>query len=409
MDKFINGINVDCDKEFVNKKKVVSSKTFVQNNMRAKIPSMSVNNKTLKSNVKSLKDIINNTIEDVNLPFNGWRVNIVSWSDIDKNTYMCWGDHHVKVRLSNALESLGCITDVELHEADITIYLFGSPFHYREKKPYMYNPLSYNVCWFYSHPEKMNPIEASKFDCIFCLSEPYLDNIKNYHNNISDDALLGCTDFKEPKAIEYGSSGKMSMVANARGDGAPYGRIVVKYLHEIFGNEPVIKIWGHKWLLPKYTGFPNSWYVDKYYDYNLLPILYKESTAVIIDGHAEMEKHGFVPVKLFDVFASGGMPIIKYNKGIKNIFGDHVLQYTDAVSLKKCIDILDDKKRCEGIIKQGQKIALKYTYKYNAMKILDFVKQSVLHTDDIRHKSRKISENKNSQSSLSKRVLVIGD
>jgi len=323
-------------------------------------------------------------------PYLSWKVNIASWSDVDKRTFACWGDHWVKVRLAEELEKLGCVTDVELDQADVTIYLFGSPFNFRKKRPYHYNPLSYNVVWFYSHPEKFSQQEAARYDHIFCLSKQYLETIKEgFHHTVEDEPLYSCTNFTTPVNLPYGRDKRIAMVANARGAGAPYGREVIKLLKPLKSwmesKELRMEVWGHKWdQFDKYNQFPKEWYVDKYYPYDDLDRLYRTSKAVIIDGHPEMEEHGFVPMKIFDVFASGGMPIIKRNAGTTEMFGDYVLQYDSVATLKECLEVLDDRAECFKIIKKGRTLAYKHTYANRAKKIMDSIADSVIGTDQLK-------------------------
>jgi len=326
---------------------------------------------------------------DPKKPFEGWRINIASWSDVDKNTYMCWGDHWVKVLMEKELQKLGCITDVELNQADITIYLFGSPFNFRKKKPYHYNPLSYNIVWFYSHPEKFSRQEAARYDYIHCLSKPYLELLKkaNHHPMIHPEPLYSCTNFRTPEGLEYGENNDIVMVANARGAGAPYGREVIKFMAPMADwlqeRSLNVKVWGHKWdNFQKYSEFPKQWYAGKYIDYESLPQLYRRSKAVIIDGHAEMEQHGFVPMKIFDVFASGGLPIIKRNKSTEDLFGSWVPQYDDKKSLKKCFELLYDRDKCQRIIEKGKKIAIQHTYKDRVLQILNSVSDLLIEDSD---------------------------
>ena len=384
----------DGDKNFVDKNaEPVKSKIFVQNewvvspsstrDVIEKFQSVMIGTK-----VKSLRQVMEEN-DNPDMPFQGWRVNVVTWADVDSRTYMCWGDYWVKKQMENHLKKMGCVLNVGLEEADVSIYLFGSPFNYRPVRPYQYNPLSYNVVWFYSHPDKMNVTESAKYDYLFCLSEPYIEKIKKQHFNVHPEPLLSCTDFKQPDVIKYGEHRDIVMVANARGAGAPYGRQIVKLLTNINLKGLKVSVWGHKWNdSKKYHKFPSKWYKGQYWDYNQLPELYRGAKAVLIDGHTDMEREGFVPMKLFDIFASGGLPIIHKNPGIKKIFGDYVLQYRDEESLHQCITILSNKEKCLRIIKRGQKIALQHTFKDRVNTIMNTIRDNVVKSDALRGDSR---------------------
>jgi len=402
---FENDTEIDKDKNIISgdKTSTKNSKIFVQNDSIRGLHSevFSINKK-----IKSLKSIVmENLINESGEKYRNLRVNIVTWADVDKTTFMCWGDYWVKNEMNKELELLGCKINNDMLEADITIYLFGSPFNYRPMKPYMYNPMSYNILWLYSHPMKINKYELLKYDYVFCLSKFFLDKLKTMYSFVHDEPLYGCTNFKVPKKSKYGTNNDLIMVANARGDGAPYGRKIIKYLVSISSDlkKYRIKVWGHKWSnFVRYNKFPKEWYIDKYWPYSELPILYRNSRAVLIDGYEDMATYGFVQMKVFDVFASGGLPIVQYNVGIDDIFGENVvLQFKDSVSLKNCIDVLEDENECKRRIKIGKKIANSYTYKKTVLAILDAVYDNVLEEDDIRFISKnKILESKNNPMNL---------
>lgn len=387
---YTNDLVADDNKNFINKDgSGVANKFFAQNNIirsvedaeKVEIRNVIIDHikkdKPVVKNVNKidivqerfvmLKDKIKN--RDSSNPYNNISVNVVTWADMDRRTKRCWGDYWVKQMLYKNFEKLGCNVEVPYENCDITVYLFGSPFPYRKNKR-LYNPLSFNVMWFYSHPDKLTSDEAIKYDLIHCLSDSYIPIVKKIHNNVYDFPLYSCTDFKKVKNVKYGTDNSIVMVANARGAGAPYGRKVIKLLKKCDLEDINVKVWGHKWTLDKYGKFPMEWYVDKYYDYNKLNTLYRKAKAVIIDGHDSMEHFGFVPMKLFDVLGSGGYPIIKYNKGIKKIFKNvDIATFKNSKELQKRITELKDRKRCLKIIKDGKKIIKDYCHNYNSRAI----------------------------------------
>jgi len=366
---FIMNMNKDDKEEsntknFVNKEFVslnnesLNNKSLVINKLKNKIGSMFVG-----KDIKNLKTL---------------NINIITWADVDKNTYMCWGDYWVKRKLTEHFSKYFNAVNVEHNKADISLYLFGSPF-----KPGVvnapYNPMTFNIAWLYSHPEKFDKMEASKYDVVMCLSEQYIDSVKKIHSNVINKPIISCSDFVIPD-IDYGTDDSLVMVANARGAMHHYGREVIKYLLDINGKIKFdIKVWGHKWdIKEKYDKFPQEWFVAKYYDYNKLNILYRKSKAVLIDGHGSMEELGFVPMKLFDVFASGGLPIIGYNSGIEKMFGKYVLQYKNANELKQCIEIANDRDKSLEIINLGNEFVKNNTYFHRANEIIEIVKDNIV-------------------------------
>lgn len=398
MKEFINDIRADDGKVFVGSRveKGKPTKIFVQNEINksnfdflssdivseeTKRKFLDVNSIVFKKG-RSLSEIIK--IEDEN-NFKGWKINVVTWADNDKVTFKCWGDYWVKQKILKTLLSFGCEVDVEMQDADLTIYLFGSPFNYRIFRPYNYNPMSYNVCWFYSHPDKMNRREAFKYDYIFCLSKDYTEKLYNEtkHPFISKEPLFSCTDFSKPRDYKYGIN-NLLMVANARGFGAPYGREIIKDLLEVDLGDNGVDIYGHKWNDRfKYNKVPREWYKGKYIDYEKLNIYYRTAKAVLIDGHQDMFENGFVPMKIYDVFASGGLPIVKYNTGIEELFGDFVPQYRNLKELQKCINLLNNRKKCLKIIRQGYDFVIggENTYRDRVLQMLKSVRPYVLDYD----------------------------
>ncbi len=264
------------------------------------------------------------------------NLNVETWADVDRKTYMCWGDYWVKVRLLKAFRELGFNVNVHPNKADVTIYLWGSPFPARKTFPYMHNPNhSYNVMWFYSNPIKMTKQEMSRYHLIFCLSENYLNEIKGWHPNIHNQALESCTDFEMP--VDQEKDIDLLFVGNARG-GLEYGRKAIYWLD--VAEEMKIQIYGHKWHLPRYYDSVkklDNWYAGQYWPYEKLNVLYNRSKITLVDGHQDMAEGGFVPMKIFDVIASGGFVISNYNTGISKIFGDSIPQYKTKNEMNRLI------------------------------------------------------------------------
>jgi len=384
---FVNKIEQEPSKIITNIKrdKVIDKSTILKNFVQNEVVVTAENLDILRGNgyfnldrirekIRCIRSMENKDVRDLST----LNINIITWADVDQRTYMCWGDYWVKERLTRYLREYFKSVNVDHNLADISLYLFGSPF-----KPGVirapYNPMTFNVAWLYSHPDKFDGLEALKYDLVMCLSKQYVNEVKKIHNNVHDTAIISCSDFTIPN-IDYGSDNSLVMVANARGNMPGYGRGVVEYLVQLKNElESTVKVWGHKWEnREKYNLFPAEWYVGKYIDYNELNSLYRGSKAVIIDGHGTMEDNGFVPMKLFDVFASGGLPIIRYNSGINDIFGEYVLQYNNAEELKRCINVTRDREKCLEIIKLGNEVALKNTYYHRVKEIIEIIRKQIV-------------------------------
>src|SRR5262245_30023131 len=67
------------------------------------------------------------------------NINVETWADVDKVTYMCWGDYWVKQNLKKSFTELGLNCEVHPNDADVTVYLWGSNFPTRKIWPFGYN------------------------------------------------------------------------------------------------------------------------------------------------------------------------------------------------------------------------------------------------------------------------------
>jgi hypothetical protein len=306
------------------------------------------------------------------------NINIETWADVDAKTYQCWGDYWVKEKLGAALQKLGAQYNVAPQDADVTIYLWGSPFPQRHNFPYMYNPATHNIMWFYSHPQKMTQNEIIRYDTVFCLSHNYIKilNQKGWHQNLIQEPLISCSNFKPPKE-KLNREIDVLFVGNSRG-GLQYGRKAIWWLSQ--PEDVKIEIYGHKWYRqPEYA----KWFVQMYWNYNRLNELYNTAKITLIDGHEPMNEHGFVQMKIFDVLASGGFPLSYYNAGMKQIFGDLIPQYKTKTQMNALIRyfLKHEDERLE-VIKESKKYLKKHTYKHRAQTIFDYIRKEVIKNDE---------------------------
>jgi len=292
------------------------------------------------------------------------NINIETWADIDSQTWYCWGDHWVKEKLQQAFEELGANVGVEPKDADFTVYLWGSPYKQRVTWPYFYNPLpnNTNICWHYSHPTKMTPEEIRKYHIIFCLSKYHIPTIKPWHPNVMTEPLISCTDFKVPEVNDTPPIDVL-FVGNARG-GLQYGRKAVYWLDPPEGTK--VQVYGHKWHSPNYH-WMSQWYAGQYWKYEDLNLIYNKAKITLVDGHEDMADLGFVPMKIFDVLASGGFVLAAANKGIKEIFGNWVPQFENKREMNNLINhFLTHETERQEFSDRGRKIAERETFKSRA-------------------------------------------
>jgi len=282
------------------------------------------------------------------------NINIESQSDIDDKTYMCWGDHWVKERMILALEDQGFNVGVEPKDADVTVYLWGSPYAQKPTWPYHYNPKSYNVLWLYSHPDNITQRELNRYNMVFCLSPTFLPRLQ--HPNVHPKALIGCTDFTPIKSPVKPCD--VVFVGNTRGKQS-IGRTAVQWLR---GQNWDVKVYGANWNNPKFS-WMHKWLAGTYWEYDKLHMLYNSARITLVDGHNDMHKHGFVPVKIFDTLASGGFVISQFNTGMQYVFGSTVPMYRDQAEMIKLIKhYLNNPKERLKLANQGKEMAQSHTY-----------------------------------------------
>lgn len=293
----------------------------------------------------------------------GLAINVRTWAETDCRTFLCWGDWWVKKRLEAAFTAMGHTVEVFPEFADITVYLFGHPFPRRDKYPFFYNPNSFNVCWFHSHPQKMTAEEMAKYNLVFSLSPSFIPQIKDMGPPV--EALEVCTDMRPPKKKPPFSHGVV-FVGNARG-ALGFGREIIRDLHPV-GYTPVVI--GCKWLAK--PGFDRAWYAGQYWPYERLPDLYNSAAISLNDHHKPMALEGFLSFRILDVLASGGFCISDRAKGLDRFMDGTVPMFRNAEQLNRLVHryLADDKARAE-LSARGMEIAHRHTYRARAEKIVE--------------------------------------
>ena len=293
----------------------------------------------------------------------GLAINVRTWAETDPRTFRCWGDWWVKKRLEAAFVAMGHTVEIFPELADITVYLFGHPFPQKDKYPFFYNPSSFNVCWFHSHPQKMTVEEMWKYDLVFSLSPSFISQIKDMGPPV--EALKVCTDMRPPKKRPPFSH-DVVFVGNARG-ALGFGREIIRDLHPV-GYTPVVI--GCKWLSK--PGFDRAWYAGQYWPYERLPDLYSSTAISLNDHHKPMAREGFLSFRILDVMACGGFCISDQAKGLDKFMDGTVPMFRNADQLNRLVHkfLADDKARAE-LSARGMEIAHRHTYRARAEKIVE--------------------------------------
>jgi hypothetical protein len=295
--------------------------------------------------------------DSINESMQGQRVSIVSNSDLGFNLYsqLQSGDYWVKYELIKAFGERGwVVTNVD---PAIIIHLFGYPAQLARN--------AYKIVWIYSHPDLVNAKVLSRYDKIFCLSPSFIKKINEM--GFEAELMTGAT-AKRPIQSEI----KYDIVFVGNNRGLPHKRKIVQDVGETPYN---FKVWGAKWerVLPK------KYYGGEYIDNQKLDELYASSLITLTDHQEDMNREGFVSVRVFDVLASGGFCISDKNHGIQEIFGDSVPQYESPEHLSQLIDFYinhpDERLK---LMEKGREIALSHTWQKRAEQFLQGIDESKL-------------------------------
>jgi len=270
-------------------------------------------------------------------------------------TQRLWGDHWVKAELADAFRAMGHTVvegDPDDPAIDVLLHLSGGGIAYIFKRPIeQIAPHAHKIAWVYSHPEKVTPTSLKGYHRIFCCSVPFADKMRAMGYCVS--TLLGATN-KRPlsKPITH----DVAFVGGTRGPG---GRPIINDLMAAKLKDKRITIWGPGW--ERYI--PRDWYGGRYYPYPELGGLYAASKICLQDHRPEMADAGFVSVKIYDILASGSLPVCAPNVGIQGVFKGAVPEYTSPKHLREIIEHYcahEDERRA--LIAQGQAIALNCTW-----------------------------------------------
>lgn len=264
-----------------------------------------------------------------------------------------WGDAWVKHELSRAFKKLGYLVSVSRPDQkppDVLIHLSGGEIEYIYKKKIEQFPANiYKIAWVYSHPEKPNSKNLRGYDRIYCCSTFFTPKLQKM--GYDAQVMLGATS-KRPVSVP--NKYDIVFVGNNRGPRGMDGRAIISHLKSLGELSYRIGIWGNNWK----GKIPDAWYGGRYWPYPELNKLYGSAKICLQDHRPEMSREGFVSVKIFDIFASGSLPISNSNLGLHGIFKGAVPQYESAQHLGQLLHrYINDPKERTRLIKLGQKTA----------------------------------------------------
>lgn len=283
----------------------------------------------------------------------GLGIRIASPSEVGGRieTQQMWGDHWVKAELADAFRAMGHMIiegNPDNPAIDVLLHLSGGGVAYIFKQPIeQIAKRARKLVWVYSHPESVTPTSLTGYDSIFCCSVPFAEKMRAMSYQVT--TLLGATN-KRPLQAEIRHD--VLMVGGTRGPG---GRPVVADLMEAKIDNKRVIIWGPGW--EKYI--PQEWHGGRYYPYSEIGALYAASKICLQDHRPEMAREGFVSVKLFDILASGSLPVCRPNIGIQPLFKGAVPEYTSPDHLREIINYYcEHEEERQALITRGQQIAL---------------------------------------------------
>lgn len=298
-------------------------------------------------------------------PKRQFRIRIASPSETGgaETTQQLWGDYWVKHELETEFRKMGHIIlsgHPNEDAPDVLIHLSGGGIDYIYKKPIEeIAPGAHKIIWVYSHPEAVTPTSLKGYDSIFCCSGPFAQKMRAMGYNVT--TLLGATN-KRPvqTAIRY----DIGFVGGTRGPG---GRPIISDLQKSGATNRRIAIYGPGWA--KYI--PEAWYGGRYMPYPEIENFYAACKIVLQDHRPEMAKEGFVSVKLFDILASGSLPVCPKQDAVGELFRGAIPMYDSPAHLKSIIEYYcqrEDERR--ELIRRGQQIALKCPWSSRAELLL---------------------------------------
>jgi spore maturation protein CgeB len=222
----------------------------------------------------------------------------------------------------------------------------------------------WNVLWFISHPDRVEPGECDDYDVIASASETHARELAEQ---------LGRPVHFLPQATDADSFrpgpsdpdfDNVLYVGNARWPQrrAPRWLMRIGRPFDLYG-----KNWGT---------FPESRFVrDEYIPNRDLACAYRSAKVVVADHHGTMRERGFVANRLFDVLASGGVVLSDDVHGLHDVLGDCVPTYSDAAELdRQLTTLVADEPLRRRLAGEGRRAVMAaHTLDHRARRILDLV------------------------------------
>lgn len=275
-----------------------------------------------------------------------------------------WGDYHFATSLAKYFKQDGHAVRIDIlpewYESivgrdDVSIVLRGLS---------EFQPIAGQVSmmWNISHPDKVTIEEYEKFDLVYIPSKKYTEKLTPQSSKVEFKTLYQCTDgaLFFPDSESEVDAGEILFVGNSR----KIYRDIVK--HAVEAQLP-LTVYGAMWetYLPenvvKAENIPNSQL--RYY--------YSKADVVLNDHWGDMRAYGYISNRLFDVAACAGVVVTDRIDGLRDIFGENVVEYDNTVEgLKSAIDKARQIQKAD-CLEQSQLIRQHHSFEARAHVILD--------------------------------------
>jgi len=279
-----------------------------------------------------------------------------------------WGDYYLALGLKKEFERYNCSVllqvlpewnNLEDRDCDVVLLLRGLS-QYKPRKH------QFNIMWNISHPDKISINEYNKYDFVFVASNKWKEELED-KLNVPVKSLLQCTDpelFYPEFSEEY--KHELLFVGINR---QPFRQII----HDLLPTKRDLGLYGKNW-----KGKVDSKYICGEHIPNIeLHKAYSSCKILLNDHWGDMREKGFISNRLFDGLAAGAFIISDKVRGIKEIFGDSVVTYSDSNELDELINyylVHEDERKDK--IKKGRDMVLNnHTFQKRVEQILEILKK----------------------------------
>lgn len=272
-----------------------------------------------------------------------------------------WGDHYFAMGLAQAFERLGHRAQVLYREQepdrrpDVLIVLRGLAY-------YPPIPGAVNVLWSISHPDETEPLEMLLHDVVTVASRQYawfLEEAlgKPVHplNQATDRAR-----FYPRSGVEPG--GHMLFVGNSREVFRPSIRHALEA-----GGELVVYGSGWEGIVPEGS------IAGKFISGKAVGDAYASAGAVLNDHWESMRDFGYISNRVYDVIASGGIPVTDTFPELEREFGDLVETFTDSDTFRRAAARAVARRREDAGFDRALHVLNHHTLDERAERILELV------------------------------------